>query len=31
LEVYRAGTGLIRTMNFSWQQINGLEEIAQDH
>jgi hypothetical protein len=31
LEVYRAGTGLIRTMNFSWKQINGLEKISQEN
>ena len=31
LEVYRAGTGLIRTMNFSWKQVNGLEKITQEN
>ncbi len=31
LEVYLAGTGLIRTMNFSWKQVNGLEKITQEN
>jgi alkaline phosphatase D len=30
LEVYRAGTGLIRKVDFSWEQINGLERITQE-
>ena len=30
LEVYRAGEGLIRTTEFTWKQINGLERITQD-
>ena len=28
LEVYRTGTGLVKTIDFSWKQINGLEKMG---